>query len=553
MSSPSSHQPTPQPQLSMQTAQSAAISAPPDVSTARTQPTAQIHHPQTPMQSYYYGPPPPGLPYPPHYGMPPIPPPNYNTGSAAHNGVPTPAPSNPGVQTIQRRDPCRRQPKPNYELPSDFGNFSLAETPSLESPAHFPETVELAAEAKKTADEKKQKQKTKNDKDAKRGQSKKDTEHDSDDAPTKRSRGGRTKGASTYSTQELCALVKFVGEILPIGQKGWSSIEEKYNQWARKGGFPERKKEALRGKFENIVAQAKVKPTGEGERRQMYFDALGVEEEINNKLSMTAIQDADETGSSSAKSENSDDEVEVISSSMKKKKGTVLTKSYKIEAPLPDPSKRVASRRNQAHSLLEKIGSAIDPTTQKQRDDDRASSNFQLVMIQGLQAQVNTLTNQANEERRRADRAESELRMLQMLYGRGSRSSRYSRRDSYSPSPQQRRWSHSPTPSPKKRYYQRRRNRSISDRRSPSPPYQWPHSPPSPPYRSRRRSPPPSGNQPYPLVRSTPVVHLSNSTFGDDLQTSIASSSSVPLEALAQLASQIPPVEPGTGFMSLSE
>ncbi|KAJ3758280.1 hypothetical protein EV360DRAFT_70450 [Lentinula raphanica] len=395
------------------------------------QPGTQIQHPQTPMHPYYYGPPPPGLPYPPHYRMPP---PGYGLGSMPNNSATSQPVSVPGSHTYQHREPRRRLPKPSFELPTGFGDLSMSTpeernpSPSSKSPSEFPETAELAANAKRTADERKQKAKVSND--AKTKRSKK--EADTNEAAAKRSRGGRTKGASSYGTEELCTLVRLVGEVLPIGQKGWSLIEEKYNKWARNEGFPERKREPLRGKFESIVAQAKVKPTGEGERRQMYFDALGVETEINNKSSMTPIQDTDGSESSSGKSENndnSDDEVEVVSSKVKKK-GTVLTKSYKVEAPLPDPSKRATSRRNQANSLLEKIGSAVDPMVQKQRDEDRSSANVQLVIIQGMQGQINTLTQQLNEERRRADRAESELRMLEMLHGRGrgSRSNRYSRR-----------------------------------------------------------------------------------------------------------------------------
>ncbi|KAJ3766746.1 hypothetical protein FB446DRAFT_793827 [Lentinula raphanica] len=510
MSSPTSHQTTPQPELTMQAVQPAATPVAPP---AMAQPGTQIQHPQTPMHPYYYGPPPPGLPYPPHYRMPP---PGYGLGSIPNNSATSQLVSVPGTHTYQHREPRCRLPKPSFELPTGFGDLLMSTpeernpSPSSKSPSEFPETAKLAANAKHTADERKQKAKVSNN--AKTKQSKK--EADTNEAAAKHSRGGRTKGASSYGTEELCTLVRLVGEVLPIGQKRWSLIEEKYNKWAGNEGFPERKREPLCGKFKSIVAQAKVKPTGEGERRQMYFDALGVETEINNKSSMTPIQDTDGSESSSGKSENndnSDDEVEVVSSKVKKK-GTVLTKSYKVEAPLPDPSK----------------------------DEDRSSANVQLVIIQGMQGQINTLTQQLNEERHRADRAESKLRMLEMLHGRGhgSRSNCYSRRDSYSPSPR-RRHSHSPTPSPRKRYYQHW-NHNVSRCYSPSPTYEsWPRSPPSPPYKSHHCSRSPSGVRPHPL----------NSRSAGQGQTgNLASSSSVPLEALAQLASQIPPVETRTSL-----
>ncbi|KAJ3822310.1 hypothetical protein F5880DRAFT_1507875 [Lentinula raphanica] len=398
----------------MQAVQPAATPVAPP---AMAQPGTQIQHPQTPMHPYYYGPPPPGLPYPPHYRMPP---PGYGLGSMPDNSATSQLVSVPGTHTYQHREPRRRLPKPSFELPTGFGDLLMSTpeernpSPSSKSPSEFPETAELAANAKHTADERKQKAKVVSE----------SLEYLSSLRLLKilwvLSDAFWTKGASSYGTEELCMLVRLVGEVLPIGQKGWSLIEEKYNKWAGNEGFPERKREPLRGKFESMT-QAKVKPTGEGERRQMYFDALGVETEINNKSSMTPIQDTDGSESSSGKSENndnSDDEVEVVSSKVKKK-GTVLTKSYKVEAPLPDPSKRATSRRNQANSLLEKIGSAVDPMVQKQRDEDRSSANVQLVIIQGMQGQINTLTQQLNEERHRADRAKSKLRMLEMLHGRG--------------------------------------------------------------------------------------------------------------------------------------
>ncbi|KAE9397908.1 hypothetical protein BT96DRAFT_940554 [Gymnopus androsaceus JB14] len=154
---------------------------------------------------------------------------------------------------------------------------------------------------------------------------------------------GRTKGAKMYGTSELVKLVELTKAMLPLAGKGWTVVAEKYNKWAAKHNLPNCKTKALQNKFDVILNQAKDKPTGKGERRQMYFDALEAEKLIDKKLQMTLVQDhnlgfldssSDNKGGKDSSDSNND--VQLISARLTTKKGTVLTKSYKTEAALPN-------------------------------------------------------------------------------------------------------------------------------------------------------------------------------------------------------------------------
>jgi len=71
---------------------------------------------------------------------------------------------------------------------------------------------------------------------------------DSDAPPKKRSgHGGRRAGAGNY--QELLRLVE---KELPMGQRGWKQIHEKYAVWAIAKGRPVREWKLLESKFKNV-------------------------------------------------------------------------------------------------------------------------------------------------------------------------------------------------------------------------------------------------------------------------------------------------------------
>ncbi|KAJ3927482.1 MAG: hypothetical protein NXY57DRAFT_1042394 [Lentinula lateritia] len=190
-------------------------------------------------------------------------------------------------------------------------------------------------------------------------------------------KGGRTKGALIYGDEECRELVKQVGDMLPIGQKGWEAVSER---------------RPLANKFNSLVTIAKTKPTGDAERRQMYAEALMAEDSLNEKAAIGDVQD-DVVEISSNDDDDDDNPQMKTAKGTKKEPGTVLTKAYKTEAPLrPQP------RRNQATAVLDRISSSLDPEILRHQEDDCSSANFQLMMLQNMQTQLNMLTQENTEQ-----------------------------------------------------------------------------------------------------------------------------------------------------------
>ncbi|KAJ4468360.1 hypothetical protein C8J55DRAFT_492369 [Lentinula edodes] len=274
-----------------------------------------------------------------------------------------------------RPRPLVRSP-PNFELPDHFGNtlhHNQSTTPYQPPPdprplsPPLPTPVELVVKAQKKAVDLKmdRKPEVKAEKKKRQRALPKNDESDTGGSGNEvrpKKKGGRTKGALTYGDEECRELVERVGDMLPIGQKGWEAVVSAYNKWARKNGYPERERRPLADKFNSLVTIAKTKPTGDAERRQMYAEALMAEDSLNEK------------------------------------------------AAIGDP------RRNQATAVLDRISSSLDPEILRRREDDRSSANFQLMMLQNMQTQLNMLTQENTEQRRRADRAETELQMLRIIY-----------------------------------------------------------------------------------------------------------------------------------------
>ncbi|KAJ3804026.1 hypothetical protein F5876DRAFT_70966 [Lentinula aff. lateritia] len=90
----------------------------------------------------------------------------------------------------------------------------------------------------------------------------------------------------------------------------------------------------------------------------------------------------------SSESEHNNDS-KVVKKKGKKQVETVLTKAYKMEAPL-----RLPSRKTQSANFLDKLSITLDPQALQQRDENRTAASFQLLMLQNYQTQVATLTSQ---------------------------------------------------------------------------------------------------------------------------------------------------------------
>ena len=76
---------------------------------------------------------------------------------------------------------------------------------------------------------------------------------DSDAPPKKQGgHGGRRAGAGNYQEQDLKEMLRLVEKELPLGQRGWKRIHQKYAIWATAKGRPIRGWNLLESKFKNV-------------------------------------------------------------------------------------------------------------------------------------------------------------------------------------------------------------------------------------------------------------------------------------------------------------
>jgi len=67
----------------------------------------------------------------------------------------------------------------------------------------------------------------------------------------KDNRGGRVTGSRNFSPEEMVRLVAIVGEVLPLGQNGWATVEKRFSALASRNDIP-RDQKALKAKFDAV-------------------------------------------------------------------------------------------------------------------------------------------------------------------------------------------------------------------------------------------------------------------------------------------------------------
>ena len=75
---------------------------------------------------------------------------------------------------------------------------------------------------------------------------------DAPPGPKKHGHGGRRAGAGNYQEQDLKEMLRLVEKELPLGQRGWKRIHQKYAIWATAKGRPIREWNLLESKFKNV-------------------------------------------------------------------------------------------------------------------------------------------------------------------------------------------------------------------------------------------------------------------------------------------------------------
>ncbi|KAF8816485.1 hypothetical protein BYT27DRAFT_7049351, partial [Phlegmacium glaucopus] len=96
------------------------------------------------------------------------------------------------------------------------------------------------------------------------------------------------EGARNFSIPDQVVLVKIVGLRCPIGQNGWEAVTKEYNEYAKNNGSMERDRVSIKHKFDLVSTE---KPTGEGERLQLYQDALQADNDITARSAAITLND----------------------------------------------------------------------------------------------------------------------------------------------------------------------------------------------------------------------------------------------------------------------
>ncbi|PPQ64802.1 hypothetical protein CVT26_002634 [Gymnopilus dilepis] len=356
-----------------------------------------------------------------------------------------------------------------------------------------------------------------------------------DEAPTKSRRGGRQPGALKFMDDEIEALLELVAAYLPTGGKGWTKVHEEYADWAAAEGKPLRTLASLERKFKNLVGQKK--PTGNPNISAAIERAIQIDLEITNKVEtrelddseLVDVDDAIEISSDDEEQEEEEEEVEDDDEEAPLNKEAPPAKGVPSPKDAPPPPKSatapttgkkdlsasapaksakeeptkysvglsrkfVAERtpatrtkpKTQGYELLQSIQTALDPSTQFAREEERSARSFantQLLTItqtlRSTQTSLDTLhhrlqqaENARHEALRQRDMLELELKLLKEGSGRRNHSTpprldRISRWDRTPDRPSRSRLNETPFPD---RYHAYPYSPTASSRRHRDPP-----------------------------------------------------------------------------------
>ncbi|CAA7260124.1 unnamed protein product [Cyclocybe aegerita] len=235
---------------------------------------------------------------------------------------------------------------------------------------------------------------------------------------------GRPKGAGNYTADEVDALLDFVEEELPLGQRGWQSIHCGFTRWARRNDAAERTLKSLETKFKQLVKT--TKPTGDAYCPPDIKRAHKIDGHINERAATRDLNDSnfDDAAQLTGGSEDDDDDADDIPEVPKKSRKAASTGNRDIQNAIirrPDPAVQRRSRSNNVN-LIGKLANAFDPSVQQARDEERAQRSFQA-------SQMFTLSQQLRDANLTIELLRSQLSTLQtQLIEEGSHQSRPFRR-----------------------------------------------------------------------------------------------------------------------------
>ncbi|KAJ7503866.1 hypothetical protein B0H11DRAFT_565212 [Mycena galericulata] len=253
-----------------------------------------------------------------------------------------------------------------------------------------------------------------------------DSEDDREPGPRKR---GRPAGSANYGADGTKKLLDLVEQLLPVGQKGWKSVEQAYNKWAVPNGKSKRSQSSLENKYKGYLKLKK--PTGSGTCPPEVKRAHEIEDLINQRVGTRHLSDSEFGDDSDPGSSGND--VEVI------EHPTAAVRTA-IAQRVPTPPLRRKTHHTST-DLANRLAQAFDPDTQKAREDARAQRTFENTQIltlsqqlrdaqgvaENLRTQNTILQNRIHELERAHDRAELKLELLGMTGGGSDRGRHQSR------------------------------------------------------------------------------------------------------------------------------
>ena len=291
------------------------------------------------------------------------------------------------------------------------------------------------------------------------------------DRDAKKPQGGHALGVANYTSDDVDALFDILEVWLPIGTKGWASVEEEFASWAELNSRPPRSAKSLEMKFKQVCSCRYInamysdfflqlvrvsKPTGDAECPPQVECAHQIDWLMNEKAGTRELDDSEivDAIEDDGDGDNNGDEDAAISISSDSEDVTKQvthrkSASVKVEAAVPSLGPRarrsVSNRldtpsastrntrmvKNTPTDLLNSISRSLDPSLSAARDEDRAARSLQTTQFLSLSNQLrdalatsNDLRNcllQADRDRsdaeRRADRAELQLEMERMRTG----------------------------------------------------------------------------------------------------------------------------------------
>jgi len=255
-----------------------------------------------------------------------------------------------------------------------------------------------------------------------------------EEAPHKKPRGGRMQGSSNYSAADLEKLLDILEIVLPLGNKGWATVTDQFNQWAKDNRRPTRQQQSLQIKFQNVRALSifllamlslrsqlvrTEKPTGDAECPIEIERAHSINYEMNTKAGTRDLDDDDDASAISISSDSDLPPVSAMLTHIKREPG-LKTEPRSAVIRAAKPSNQRSTYKATGQQLLSNISKVLDPSLQATREEERANRSLQATQLLTLsnqlrdaQAQLETLRNRLMDSdrarltaERRADRSE---------------------------------------------------------------------------------------------------------------------------------------------------